>query len=134
MRPPASLAAAVAALALGCAGPGTARYAPLPEGLGEDAARTVLRRFAAATEAGRWDEAHALLSARWRAAYTPGRLAMDYAGGGPAASEAVRAVAAAAGARARVEREGGRALMQVGPEHAAVLLAEGGGWRVDALE
>ena len=103
-------------------------------GLDDDAAREVLARFCRALEASRWDEGHALLSSRWREAYTPARLAADRAGAGPAAGEAASRALAAAEAGAPVAREGPRALLSVGPGRAAVLVAEGGGWRVDALE
>jgi hypothetical protein len=126
------LVAALAAAALACAGaPG--RTAP-PAGLGDGAAREVLARFCRAVEGGRWNEAHLLLSARWREAYTPARLAADRAGAGPAAGEAAgRALAAVAGG-APVVRAGERATVPVGPDRAAVLVAETGGWRVDAVE
>jgi hypothetical protein len=135
VRSLASLAAVLLVLALGCAGPRDARrYAPLPGGLSDDAARAALGRFAAAAEAGRWEEAYALLSTRWRAVYTPRRLAFDFTGGGPAARDAARAAAAAVAATRRVDREGSKAVIRVGPGRAAALLAEEGAWRVDALE
>ncbi|MGC3998303.1 MAG: hypothetical protein QM767_12845 [Anaeromyxobacter sp.] len=94
------------ALALGCAslppGPPAERPVPPPLGLGEAQARQVLARFVDAGEAGRWDEACALLSARWRAVYTPGRLAQDQAGAGPVAREAAARVKAALAAGAPV--------------------------------
>jgi hypothetical protein len=103
-------------------------------GLDDAAAREVLARFCRAVEERRWEEGHALLSARWRAAYTPARLATDRVGAGPAAGEAASRALAAAEAGSPVAREGARALVSVGPDRAAVLVAEGGGWRVDALE
>jgi hypothetical protein len=125
-------AAAAAAVWLACAGPRP--YAPLPEGLDDGAARAALSRFARAIESSRCDEALALLSARWRAAYTPGRLALDLGGAGPSAREAAARVLAAVEARAPLELSEGRARLPLGPGRAAVLVAEGGAWRVDALE
>jgi len=125
-------AALACAVALACAGAGRPR--PPPAGLDDGAAREVLARFCRAVEASRWGEAEALLSARWRAAYTPARLAADRAGAGPAAGEAAARALAAVAAGAPVVRAGPRASVPVGPDRAAVLVAEGGGWRVDALE
>jgi hypothetical protein len=124
--------AVVAAAALACAG--ARPYPALPEGLDDGAARAALARFARALEASRFDEAMALLSARWRAAYTPGRLALDFGGAGPSAREAAERVLAALDARAPLDVADGRARLPVGPGRAAVLVAEGGAWRVDALE
>jgi hypothetical protein len=135
-----ALCAALAAAALACAGArpsgggGTGSYPPLPEGLDDGAARASLMRFARALEAARFDEALALLSERWRAAYTPGRLALDYGGAGPSAREAAARVLAALDARAPLELAPGRARLPVGPGRAAVLVSEGAAWRVDALE
>lgn len=126
------LAALLPAAVLACAG--ARPHPPLPEGLDEAAARASLSRFSGALEAARFEEAHALLSARWRAAYTPGRLALDFGGAGSPAREAAARVRAAAGAGARLELSGGRATLPLAPGRAAVLVAEGGGWRVDALE
>jgi hypothetical protein len=123
-------AVALAVVALACAG--GRPYAPLPQGLGEAEARTSLTRFARALEASRYDEALALLSARWRAAYTPGRLALDFRGAG--ARDAAGRVLAALDARAPLELGPGRARLPLGAGRAAVLVAEGGAWRVDALE
>lgn len=132
-RPAATVLATV--LALGCAGGGAAgRLPPPPAGRSEDAARAVLGRFAAALEGGRWDEAHALLAARWRAGYTPARLAVDFAGAGPAGRECAERLRAALAAAAPLAREASRAVLPLGAGRAAVLVAEDGGWRVDALE
>jgi hypothetical protein len=129
------LAAALTALALACATSGPGRgYPPLPAGLSDEAGRAVLERFAAAVEEGRWPEAHALLSARWRAAYTPSRLATDYGGAGPSGREAAERVRAALAGGTPLRREALRAALPVGPGRAAALVAEEGGWRVDALE
>jgi hypothetical protein len=131
---PPVLALALAA-ALGCAsGRATGAPPPPPAGRSEEAAREVLRRFAGAVEAGRWGEAHALLAARWRAAYTPARLAVDFGGAGPAGRESAERLRAALAAGAPLARDGGRALLPVGGGRAAVLVAEEGGWRVDAIE
>jgi hypothetical protein len=121
------------AVALACAG-GETRPPPPPTGLSVADARAVLARFSGAVEAGRWDDAHVLLSARWRARYTPGRLATDWRGSGAVGPEAAARVgrALAAGAAPRVE--GARAVLAVDGGRAAVLAAEDGGWRVEALE
>jgi len=125
--------AALAAAALGCA-TAAPRAPDLPAGLDDGAARASLERFARDLEQGRFDDAHRLLSARWRDAYTPGRLAMDFGGGGPAAREAAGRVLAALSAGSALERSGGRARLPLGDGRAALLVAEGGGWRVDAIE
>jgi hypothetical protein len=123
---------AVLALALGCA---TSRTSPsLPAGLDGRAARATLVRFGRALEASRYDEALALLSARWRASYTPGRLALDFAGAGPAGREAAGRALAAATAGASIEIGPGRARLPLGGGRAAALVEEAGAWRVDALE
>jgi hypothetical protein len=128
------LAAAVAATSA-CAGAGGARaFPPPPAGSDDGAAREVLARFARALEEARFDEAHALLSARWRAEYSPGRLALDFRGAGPAAREAAAAVAARIAAGEPIARSPDGARLSVGGGRAALLVAEAGGWRVDALE
>jgi hypothetical protein len=86
-----------------------------------------------ALRAGRWAQAESLLSARWRAGYTPQRLAADYAGSGPVGSEAVVRAAAALAAGAAFEVSAGRAVLS-SAKGQAVLLDEPDGWRVDALE
>jgi hypothetical protein len=126
------LVVVLAAASLACA---VARpHPPLPEGLDEPAARASLARFAGALQAARFEEAHALLSARWRTAYTPGRLALDLGGAGSPAREAAGRVLAAVGGGASLDLSGGRATLPLGVGRAAVLVAEGGSWRVDALE
>ncbi len=126
--------AALLAAALACATAAPRAGAPLPEGLDDAAARASLERFARDLGDGRFDDARRLLSARWRDAYTPGRLAMDFGGGGPAAREAAARVLSALSAGAAVERSDGRARLPVGAGRAAVLVAEGSSWRVDAIE
>lgn len=128
-----TLLAALAAAALACAG-APPRPQPLPAGLDDRAARASLSRFAEALEAGRLEEAHALLSERWRHVYTPGRLRLDLAGAGPLAREAAARALAAARAGAPVERDGATARLPLDGGGAAVLVAEGGAWRVDGLE
>jgi hypothetical protein len=123
-----------AALACATAGPRPIAGAPLPAGLDDAAARASLERFAKDLEQGRFEDAHRLLSARWRDAYTPGRLAMDFGGGGPAAREAAARVLSALSGGAPLQRTEGRARLPVGDGRSAVVVAEGGGWRVDALE
>jgi len=120
----------------GCAGParpGMALPPPGAPGARVDTPAAVLSRFVDALEAGRWQEADALLSARWRAAYGPARLAADWAGAGPLAREAAGRVARALAAGTPLAVDGGRATLQLAGGQ-ALLLAEGGMWRVDALE
>jgi len=93
----------------------------------------VLGKFVDALESGRWSQAHALLSARWRAAYTPSRLAADYGGAGPLAREAAAHAHSALGAGTPMQLGDGRASLPVAGGR-AVLVAEAPGWRVDALE
>jgi hypothetical protein len=129
------LAAAVALALTACAGAGGARgFPPPPAGTDDAAAREVLGRFARALEVGRFDEAQALLSARWREAYTPGRLGLDFRGAGPAAREAAGRIVARLAAGDPLERSPNAARLDVGGGRAATLVAEAGGWRVDGLE
>jgi hypothetical protein len=116
--------------ASGCATGRSARGAEARAG-SPDAA---LRAFAAALRDGRFEAAHELLSARWRAAYTPRRLAADLAGAGPAGQEAAQRAVSALEAGAPVVREGDRARVPLGGDRAAVLVLEGNRWKVDALE
>jgi hypothetical protein len=140
-RWPATAAALCAALllapSLGCETTGAARGGGASAGGGATAAReapaVVLGRFVAALDGGRWAEAQGLLSGRWRAAYTPSRLAADYAGAGPLAREAAAQVRSALSAGAALQVSDGRAVLPLGGGH-AVLVAEAAGWRVDALE
>lgn len=134
LRPAALLLAAAVASAFGCAGPGRRPFAPPPDGTDDAAAREVLGRFARALEDGRFDEAHALLSARWRAGYTPGRLRLDFRGAGPGAREAAARLRSLLAAGEPIQRSRDGARLAVGPGRAALLVAEAGGWRVDALE
>ncbi len=140
-------AALVLALAAGCATPSAEGARPAaapppaaspgpahgPVGPRPDGPALVLGRFVDALQAGRWAQAGALLSARWRAAYTPQRLAADYAGAGPAGREAAARAAAALAAGAAPEVRDGRAVLPLAGGQ-AVLVAEAAGWRVDALE
>lgn len=147
-RPPLAAALALAGLlassATGCAGvrgpPGagaTADAVDRPD-LSAAAAGATLTRFAQALEGGRWSEAWALLSPRWRAATTPARLAADWRGAGPLAPEAAARVVALLEGGAALDAapgEGGGTLrLRVGPGRAARVVAEAGRWRVDALE
>jgi hypothetical protein len=115
---------------IGCA---TGRAARVSEARAEspDAA---LRAFAMALRDGRFELAQELLSARWRAAYTPRRLAVDLAGAGPAGQEAAQRAVSALEAGTPVVREGDRARVPLGGDRAAVVVLEGDGWKVDALE
>jgi hypothetical protein len=125
-------AALAAALACGTGGarPGGGGSASPPSS--QDPA-VVLGQFVDAVEAGRWSHAHAMLSARWRAAYTPGRLAADYGGAGPLAREAVAHARSALASRVPLQVADGRASLPVAGGR-AVLVAEAAGWRVDRLE
>ena len=120
----------VLAGAIGCAG-GRAARAPEARAGTPDAA---LRAFAAALGDGRVEAARELLSARWRAAYTPSRLAVDLAGAGPAGQEAAQRAVSALDAGAPVLRDGDTARVPLGGGRAAVVVLEEGGWKVDALE
>ncbi|MFO0581080.1 MAG: hypothetical protein U0229_02305 [Anaeromyxobacter sp.] len=105
-----------------------------PEGaLDGRAAREALDRFAAAVEGGDFERACALLSARWRVRTSPARLARDHAGAGPSGREAV-ARARRAAASAPLTLEGGTARLALGDGRYALLVAERGAWRVDALD
>jgi hypothetical protein len=125
----------LAAWTTGCAGPRAGAPAAGPASLQEEAAREALLRAARAMRAGRWIDAWTLLSARWRAAATPGRLAADYQGAGPVAQESVDRVVALLESGAPLGQVGpGRFELPVGPGRAARLVSEGGTWRVDSLE
>ena len=125
-----ALGLAVASVA-GCAAPRS-----LPAGHGEDAARETLSRFARDVQERRWQDAYALLAARWRAAYTPSRLAADWDGAGPIGREESERVLALLAAGVSLLPEGGleRLSLPVGTGRRAVVVLEDGGWRVDALE
>src|SRR5512146_3521472 len=86
------LAAMTTACAASDASAGARTPPPPPAGADDAAAREILGRFSRALERGRFEDAHALLSARWRQAYTPGRLALDFRGAGPSAREAAARV------------------------------------------
>jgi hypothetical protein len=124
---------ALAALAA-CAGPAAERLPPLPTGRTEAVARETLSRFARALQARRWPEAYALLSGRWRSAYTPSRLGVDYEGAGPLGREEAERILALLAAGAPLAPQGERLALPVGAGRAALLVPEGDGWRVDALE
>lgn len=94
----------------------------------------MLLRLADALEEARFDEAHTLVSARWRADSSPARLAADWAGAGPYAKDLVARVRAAVAAGGAPELSGASARLPLGAGKAAELVAEDGGWRVDALE
>lgn len=127
----ATLAAALACAADG-ARPGSGAGGSAGPQAREDPA-LVLGHFVDALEAGRWSQAHDLLSARWRSSYSPARLAADYGGAGPLAREAVAHVRTALGARAPLQVVDGQASLPVAGGR-AVLVGEAAGWRVDRLE
>jgi hypothetical protein len=116
---------------LACITPtGSGRPAVAPD----EGPRHALSRFVDAIEAGSWTEAYGLLSARWRGQLTPARLAADYTGSeavGRGATARVRALLAG-GASLEVNRD--LAILPVGEGRAAMVLFEGGAWKVDALE
>lgn len=120
--------------ALACATPGPRTAPPPPAGTDPAAARVVLGRFARALAAGRFDEAHALLSARWRQVYTPGRLALDFGGAGAWARERAASVLARLDAGEPLVHGPGTARLPTGDGRTALVVQEAGGWRVDALE
>ena len=122
-----SLLALAAAGALACAG--AARPPPPPTGTDDASAREVLRRFVVALDAGRFEEAQALLSARWRQPYTPGRGART----AEVEGEPARVNRLLAAGEPLVHGPG-TARLPVGAGRAATVVAEPGGWRVDALE
>jgi hypothetical protein len=135
-----ALALALATLA-GCAAPreGAAQGAAAdrpggPSGPSPEEGRVVLLRFALAVRAGRWAAAWPLLSDRWRAATSPGRLAADYRAAGPVAREAAERVAALLEGGASLSASPGVLRLEVGPGRAARLVREPAGWRVEALE
>jgi hypothetical protein len=115
---------------MGCAAAGRGA----PGGGEEAAARAVLGGFVRDVEAGRWPEAWRRLSARWRAAATPGQLATDFAGAGPVARDAVARVVALLAADAPLVRDAEGFRLPAGPGRAARLVREGSGFRVDAIE
>jgi hypothetical protein len=95
---------------------------------------SVLGRFTAALQEGRWEEAYALLTARWRARSTPTRLAGDLAASGAAGREAMERVRALLASGARLAVSGPAASLRVAEGRSARLSLEDGAWRVDALE
>jgi hypothetical protein len=96
-----------------------------------DPAREVVRRFIAAVEARRFDEALGLLSRRWRERYEAARLERDF-DAEPQALRRVRRLAAAL--EAPVSLEGPTASLPVGEGLSAGLVLEPDGWRIDSLE
>lgn len=125
------------ALVTACAGPSAGvgpgkaeRTASSPPA---DPPAAVLARFVDALEAGRWEQATGLLSARWRSAYTPSRLQADFAGAGALGREAVSRVQGAVRQGTPLQIGDGRATLALASGR-ALLVAEEGGWRVDALE
>ncbi len=94
----------------------------------------VLERFAEAAQDDRWEEAWALLSARWRARTTPARLAADWRAAGPVGSEAAARVLALLRSGAPLAVGPREAVLAVAEGRRARLLSEEGGWRVDSLE
>jgi len=123
-----TLATMAAALLLSCAA------APRGAPAGTPPPEAVLEEFAGAVEAGRWDEAWPLLSARWRARSTPARLAADWTASGPVGPEAAARVRALLASGERLAGGPREATLAVGEGRRARLLREEGGWRVDALE
>lgn len=128
------LLALAATLVVACAGaPSPRPPGPAPATPAAGAA-DALWRFAAAAEAGRWEQAWPLLSARWRAGSTPGRLARDWKDSGPVGPEAAQRVLALLRAGAEPVVAGREATLAVAAGRKARLVAEADGWRVEALE
>jgi hypothetical protein len=94
----------------------------------------VLARMVSALEEGRWDDAYALLSARWRSRATPARLQADWRASGPVGPEAAARVAALLRGGASLQVGTREAVLRVGEGRRARLVREDGAWRVDALE
>lgn len=105
--------------------------APPPGTPGEDP-REALGAFLHAVERDDMEAAYRLLSGRWRARLTPGRLARDLREGGAAARDRLERARLAAAAEPVIE--GGVAAFVVGGGRSVRLHLEAGGWRVDALE
>jgi hypothetical protein len=96
-----------------------------------DEATLVLRRFLDAAQAGDFAKAYRLLSARWRAQYTPERLARDLAVEPQGKERLARARAAL---ETPLQLEGDAARFPLGGELAVKLVREQGTFRVDSLE
>jgi hypothetical protein len=94
--------------------------------------RAALQRFLAALDGRRYADAYGLLSARWRARYTPQRLEQDFGLSGAIGRESAERARVLSPGPFKLER--GRAVLVIGEARAAVLVLEEGGWRVDALE
>jgi hypothetical protein len=120
MRPVAAIA--IVALAPACAA--TQRPPPAADDATPRAAAT---RFLEAVEAGRWDDAYALLSARWRERLTPERLAADRRQGGALAKDHLD--------RARIALRGEPSISgdEARFDKALRLVREADGWRVDGF-
>jgi len=119
------------AVTLACAGPSAGRRVV---GGADGDARDTLSRFARSLVDRRFGDAQALLSARWRGVYSPARLAEDLDGAGALGREQAERVLALLETGAVLEADGDRRVLPVGPGRAALLVREGNGWRVDALE
>ncbi|WP_041448280.1 hypothetical protein [Anaeromyxobacter sp. Fw109-5] len=128
MRSP--VLALVIAAVVGCAPRAARPPPPVRAGTPEEA----LRAFTDALREERFAAAQSLLSARWRTAYTPERLAVDLRGAGPAGREAAQRVASALAEGAPLERNGVTARLPLGGDRAASVVREQDGWKVDALE
>lgn len=101
------------------------------ESVGDGGARKVLEAFVAAADAGDFETAYGLLSARLRSRYTPKLLARDFKAE-PLAKERLERARAAATAEPVIE--GIRAQFPIGEGKAVSLELEQGGYRVTALE
>lgn len=105
---------------------------PVPATPDDGPPRAALLRFLAALDARRYSDAYGLLSARWRARYTPERLEQDFGLSGAIGRDSAERARALSAAPFKLER--GRAVLPIGEGRAALLVLEEGGWRVDALE
>ncbi len=120
MRPVAAIAIVAAATAC--------TTSPRPPPTADDTTpRAAAARFLEAVEAERWDDAYALLSARWRETLTPERLAADRRQGGALAKD--RLDRARIALRGEPLISGQEALF----DNALRLVREADGWRVDGL-
>lgn len=115
----------VAIVALATAGCATTQRPPAPAE--EDTPQAAATRFLDAVEAGRWDDAYALLSARWRERLTPERLAADRQQGGALAKDRLERARLALREAPATQADEARF------DGALSLKRESGGWRIDGL-
>jgi hypothetical protein len=101
---------------------------PQPPRAPDDATpQAAASRFLDAVEAGRWDDAYQLLSARWRERLTPARLQADREQGGALAQDKLERARIALREAPTIEGD------QASFGGAIRLEKESGGWRIDGL-